>query len=358
MGLKIGVIGAGIFGVTASWKLAKLGHEVDLYEKENNILQAASGINQYRLHRGYHYPRSKETAIDCKNEFASFSNAYKDCLVETDNYYCISKRESLVNHEQFLNFCRHLNLEHKEAYTPVVKKDSISLSIKPKEYLFDVNKLRKLCWEKLNENKVNVLFKEWHKTQSKDYDFLIYALYANNNHPFQDRLHHQKDYQFELCEKPVLKLPDEYKNQSVVILDGPFMCIDPIGDSEFHVMGNVVHAIHHTNIGKFPIAPEKFKPLLNKGIIKDPEVTNFSKFIESAKEYFINIENAVHVGSMYTFRTVLPNHEHDDARPTIVRKISDKELSVFSGKVGTCVKAADIICEEINQQILTSEKIK
>ncbi len=356
MALKIGIVGGGIFGVTSAWKLANLGHQVDLYEKEKDILQAASGINQYRLHRGYHYPRSKETALDCKEQFESFAQEYKDCLVETDNYYCISKRESKVNHLDFLKFCRDLNLEHKEAYTNLVKKESISLSIKPKEYLFDANKLRKLCWNKLNENKVNVIFKEWNKGFSKDYNYLIYALYANNNHPFQDREHFQKDYQFELCEKLVLKLPEEYKNKSIVILDGPFMCIDPLGDSEFHVMGNVVHAIHHVNTGKFPHIPDKFRNLLNKGIVKNPEITNFSKFIDSAKEYFVNIEKAVHIGSMYTFRTVLPGHEHDDARPTIVRRISNNEFSIFSGKIGTCVKAADLICKEINQQILANQK--
>ena len=28
---------------------------------EDDIMKAASGINQYRIHRGYHYPRSFET---------------------------------------------------------------------------------------------------------------------------------------------------------------------------------------------------------------------------------------------------------------------------------------------------------
>ena len=60
--MKIAVIGGGIFGVTTAIRLAK-NHHVDLYEKNSDILQSASGINQYRLHRGYHYPRSNETAL-------------------------------------------------------------------------------------------------------------------------------------------------------------------------------------------------------------------------------------------------------------------------------------------------------
>ena len=66
----------------------------------------------------------------------------------------------------------------------------------------------------------------------------------------------QKDYQFELCEKPVIKLPEQYKNKSVVIMDGPFMCIDPYGQTGYHVMGNVVHAIHETSVGFSPNFPK------------------------------------------------------------------------------------------------------
>jgi len=149
-----------------------------------------------------------------------------------------------------------------------------------------------------------------------------------------------RDYQFELCEKPVIKLPDEYKNKSVVIMDGPFMCIDPLGDTDYHVMGNVVDAIHTTNIGKFPVYDSKFDEILNKGIVKNPPITNIDKFIDSAKKFFVDIENMEHIGSMFTFRTVLPNREKDDARPTLVENINSRIINVFSGKIGTCVDAA------------------
>ncbi|RZD44075.1 MAG: hypothetical protein CXT78_07170 [Thaumarchaeota archaeon] len=49
--MKIAVVGGGIFGVTTAIRLAN-NHDVDLYEKNSDILESASGINQYRLHRG------------------------------------------------------------------------------------------------------------------------------------------------------------------------------------------------------------------------------------------------------------------------------------------------------------------
>jgi hypothetical protein len=130
-------------------------------------------------------------------------------------------------------------------------------------------------------------------------------------------------------------------------MDGPFMCIDPYGDTGLHVMGNVIHAIHSTNVGKFPEYNSKFDELLNKGIVKNPPITNIDKFIESAKKFFMDIDKSEHIGSMFTFRTVLPNREKDDARPTLVEKIDDNMFSIFSGKMGTCVNAAEEILEYI-----------
>ena len=57
--MKIAIIGAGFFGATIALKLSKK-HTVDLFEKEKDILNGASKINQFRFHMGFHYPRSKK----------------------------------------------------------------------------------------------------------------------------------------------------------------------------------------------------------------------------------------------------------------------------------------------------------
>ena len=118
-------------------------------------------------------------------------------------------------------------------------------------------------------------------------------------------------------------------------------------------MGNVVHAIHSTNIGKFPVYDPKYEELLNNGIVKNPSITNFNKFIESAKQFFVDIDKAEHIGSMFTFRTVLPNRDHDDARPTLInREDSDGRIfTLFSGKIGTCVDAAIGVLNKIKGDV-------
>ena len=125
------------------------------------------------------------------------------------------------------------------------------------------------------------------------------------------------------------------------------MCLDPYMGGT-HVLGNVVHAIHETNIGTEPIVSDELKPYLNKGIVRNPNITNIDKFIESGVKYFGDeFKDLEHIGSMYTIRTVLSNKEKDDARPTLVEKVKDNVYTLFSGKIDTCVNAANQLIQRI-----------
>ena len=345
---KIAVVGGGIFGCTTAWTLAKEGYDVTLYEKNDSIISQASNINQYRLHRGYHYPRSKETATQSQFGEINFLKEYGDSIVNgnINHYYCIAKEDSLVNSEQYKTFLDEMNLDYKEKKLDFIQENVVDLMVEVKEFLFDPNLLRRICWNKLHRYGVDVILGvDFSKEDNHLFNYVVNSTYSNLNELLPEDK--QKDYQFELCEKPVIELPEQYKNKSVVIMDGPFMCIDPLGDTGFHVMGNVVHAIHSTNVGKFPKYDSKFDGLLNKGIVKNPSITNIDKFIKSAKKFFVGMDEVKHIGSMFTFRTVLPNKEEDDARPTLVEKTTDNIFNVFSGKIGTCVDAAEEVYNEL-----------
>lgn len=340
---KIAIIGAGIFGVSAAWILAKYGHKVDLFEKNSDILQAASSINQYRIHKGYHYPRSQETVSSAKMAYQEFIDTYGLEIVSknVDHYYCIAKKDSLVSASEYLQVLDKNNLTYKKVSLDILQSENIDLTIKVSEELFDPNILKNVCLTKINEFGVNLHLNCEVKYQELDgYDFVIIATYSQNNLFLQKFPGFQRDYQYELCEKIVVELPSEFTKKGVVIMDGPFTCVDPLGNSNQFVIGNVVHAIHQRTIGKLPEIPASFTQLLNKGIIANPPITNFTKFIESASFYFKNLNQAKHIGSMYTYRTVLPKREHDDARPTLVEQIDNRTITIFSGKIPTCIQAA------------------
>jgi hypothetical protein len=335
---KCAVIGAGIYGITAAIKLKTIGFDVDLFESKDDILKAASGINQYRVHRGYHYPRSLNTIKSCKNNESSFIKYYNQAILNRDieHLYAISKEDSLITPEQYLTTLDKAGLQ----WDTVETLPNCDLTIKVDEKLYNPNILKNVCYNRIKGNGVN-LYLNNHVKFLKGYKYNIHATYSSLNN-LTDK---KQNYQFELCEKPLFKLPERYKNKSIVIMDGPFMCFDPYADTGYHLGGNVVHAIHVRNIGKYPEVPSVYKKYLNKGIIKDPKYTNVDRFIESAKKFFPYIENSKHVGSMYTIRTVLPNKDLTDERPTIVTK-DNNNFILFSGKIGNCVEAANKI-EEI-----------
>jgi hypothetical protein len=291
----VAVVGGGIFGATAAVELALNGHHVELFERGQDLLLSASGINQYRLHRGYHYPRSSETATDCRDSEPAFRAEFPQ---------------------------------------------AIGLSIRVRESLFDPIVLRRLVWERLRSAGVEVhLNANVEASDLEGFSQSVIATYADLNRLLPDAAV-GRAYQFEVCEKPVVRLPDRYAGSSIVVMDGPFMCFDPLGDTGMFVLGNVVHAIHHVSIGPVPDVPPELQALLNRGIVPNPAITNIERFVDAGLEHFEAFDEAEHVGSMFTIRAVLPGVDVTDARPTLVREIDDRTISVFSGKIDTCIRAA------------------
>ena len=345
--MKIAVIGGGIFGITAAIILGK-EHDVELFEKNDDLLKSASGSNQYRVHRGYHYPRSPETVTGIIKSENSFKKLFSEAIVTNfEHFYCISKNNSLTSSEQFIEFCTKYQLEIERDTLDCVNNNSIDLCVRVKESVYDPKILKKISINLLNNNNVKLhLNTKATEDMLHKFDKVIVCTYANLNELLNKFPDLQHEYQFELCEKPVVKLPKSFKNKSIVIMDGPFMCIDPLANTDLHLLCNVQHEIHQTNVGKFHQIKQDYSHLLDNGVVKNPSHTNYDKFIKSTIEFFPEIKEAEYVGSMFTIRAVPPRSDDTDERPTLVTKINEKIISIFSGKITTCVEAAKQV-EEI-----------
>ena len=349
--MKIAVVGAGIFGVTIALALDAVGQEVYLYDKQDTILNAASRVNQYRLHMGYHYPRSLETMRNCLRGLRSFTAVYGDAVFnEVEQIYCIAKGSSKTTRENYLKVLESEGLGYKiRDDLKHVKYESIDLAIEVPEKMFNFFILKGICMEKLRESKVSLVLKtNFTCDMIKMFDQVVVTTYCNNN----EFCVIPRPYQFELVEKLVLTMPESFISIGTVILDGGYCCIDPFPDlSGLFLMGHVDYAIHGRYIGTFAYPTPPYEKVLNKGIIPTCElrsITNALVMIEAGREFFNYSYNEVnHIGSMFTYRVVLPEAESTDNRPSVVERVSEKVVTVLGGKIPTVVDTARRLVEEV-----------
>ena len=333
------VIGAGAFGCCSAISLSAKGYNVDLIERNSEIMQEASSINQYRVHRGYHYPRSDETVFQCKESSPHFENKFRRALVDrrqhSKSYYAIASEKSKVKPEEYIKFLDRHNLQYCEKDIGLT---GVDLTVQVTERLYDPFRLKELLANRIFSMGVNLKTSQnATKATLNDYSGGVIATYASQG--YWDRS--KNNYQFELCEKPIVRLPKRYRGISVVIMDGPFMCIDPYGSTDLHVLGNVVHAVHKTSYGDNPIIPKEYTKLLNSGCVTPPDnLTNINLFIQSAVKYFPRMAEAEYIGSMYTIRAVESNRDHDDARLSSLHMLDEKFIKIFSGKICTSIDMA------------------
>jgi len=338
----VAVIGAGIFGANAALELRAAGFDVTLFDKASDIMQAASGINQYRMHRGYHYPRSSDTIRSCMEATPLFEEVFKEAIMaQHAHYYAIAKVGSKVNGEAYLTILREHNLPYTVETPPHIAPEMVDVIVRGEEHLYDPAMLRRIVAERIaREGVVLKLNTEVHVDELDAFDYVVVATYAYFNSAIKNREALHRDYQYEVCEKPVVEMPESLRGISTVIMDGPFMCFDPLGDTGYAVLGHVEHAIHKRSFGAHPEVPEALAPFLNKGVVENPTVTNFASFIEAGSKFIPALKDARHVGSMYTIRTVLPKVDATDERPTIIESLDHRVFTIYSGKVGNSVQAA------------------
>lgn len=105
--MRIRVLGGGWYGCHLSLSLIEAGHEVELHETAEHLFAGASGANPARLHKGFHYPRSRLTRAACQDHAEAFMARYGDLTRTVPvNIYAIAERDSLMDFGTFTQVLR------------------------------------------------------------------------------------------------------------------------------------------------------------------------------------------------------------------------------------------------------------
>lgn len=351
--MRVAVVGGGIFGCTAAIYAARAGHDVHLFEAKDSLLRCASGINQFRLHAGYHYPRSPETIKECKQAVSSFWGEYGQAVINAGrHYYAISAgSSSKTNALRYLEVLRQHDLKYTIASPPYIDGDKVDLVIQAQERWIDPVLLRGLVYERLGARGVNVhLDAPADGTLRDEFDRIVLATYSSLNDTALMVGLDGEVFQYEVCEKPVLRMPTDMNNVGIVVMDGPFCSLDPLGNCGLHVLGHVELAIHARNVGLEPEIPDELQGDIDAGIVYEPEVSKAELMIDAAVEFIPSVGDAEYVGSMFTVRAVLPHLDVTDERPTVVSELDTQVIRIFSGKIGCAVDAASQVAALLGTQ--------
>jgi hypothetical protein len=326
---KIAIVGAGIFGCSIALELDKEGYEIVLFEKENDILQLATKNNHNRIHFGYHYPRSLETAKQSLDGLLSFLTKYSNAILfGFENYYSIAKEGSLVSAKQFKEFCNQAGIGYKSKFPDnyIMSADLLEDSFLVEEPIYDWTKLHSIIKEEIHNSKIKIKLNSDFTKSTESFDFVINCTYTNiNDICVHVNLPLQK---FEMQDVIIPIFDSKIGRIGLTVMDGPFCSIMPKGFDKNKFL------LYHA---KYSIIEDNY----NGKVLTDNDLDICTeKILNDSKRYFPFLEN-VKINEYWRTNRAIPINSNDQRLSEIVTyKENPNFITIFSGKVTTSVKIA------------------
>jgi hypothetical protein len=339
------ILGAGIFGLYAALLAAQKGMRTLVIEKKSAPFTMASYINQARIHKGYHYPRSFSTAQKTAEYQTKFINNFKFAVNQDfKKIYAIASDFSYTNAEEFEQFCARVGIRcDRIDERKYFNSGYIEAAYETEEYSYDAVKMCDYLMNEIQSTKfVDVLcdadvttvgkenglysltIKQHLDVHTVQTPFVINATYASINDVLDLFGERELPLKHELAEVVLCSVPKEMSNIGITVMDGPFFSIMPFGFTGLHSITAVSYTPH--------IASTQ---TLNDNACT--EKSNFREMSQLSKKYLRDDWCLQYQKSLKSVKTTLIRTEVDDARPTAIIEHSalPKLTTVFSGKLTT-----------------------
>ncbi|MAH97820.1 MAG: hypothetical protein CMA12_00515 [Euryarchaeota archaeon] len=333
---KIGIIGAGWFGCYIGYDLIKTGYDVTIFEKKEEIFQGASGLNQNRLHQGFHYPRSYNTIKESKIGYINFAKKFPKFVksINKNLYVVANDKNNKIDfdiYKQILNSNKLLFKEEQNRY----KLKNFSGIISCKEKLIDTNSAKKFFINNLSKNiKKNYLVRS---IKEKNNKIMINNLEFDRvvNCTWQTAFATKKlKFTYEACLFFLYK--SKKKNHpAITVMDGPFTTLYPQEKRYF-----TLYSVKYTRLKQFKnfkICEKYLKKLNNTKIIMKSR-----KYHENQIKKFYPgfLKNFEYQKPLITYRTIVDNANAERSSKIF---LDGKIINLLSGKIDHIIQCSNEI---------------
>ena len=330
---RVAVIGGGWFGCHIALEL--LQHDVDfvLFEAESELFLKASGNNQFRLHQGFHYPRSKKTRIQSSEGFHRFTERYPDLSSPTPgrNLYLVPHHHSVLDFETFVDVMVQSNLEFETVEHIPSGLYGIEGAISTRERVLETSAAVQFFHEALGNrirlgNRVEVRKDQeaGFNVGNEFFDWVIDATWGHLTQPPG------------VVYEPTLLLYMDTKGfeDALTLMDGDLWSLYPTEHSGIFSLSHV----GFTPLGSFSSSSEATKCM--NSLTSEDIVRVSAKIICEVATFFPAVEEMNQVGVQLSMKSKMTG-QSDSRISSIYAK--DQKISVFSGKIDGAFDVADQI---------------
>lgn len=356
------IIGAGIFGMYAAKILGDKGYRVALLEYEREPFLRASYINQARLHRGYHYPRSHATVAKLVEYYDRFLNDFSFAIRNKyKSVYAISKKNSLVSSKQFQDFCNHFSIPYAEIDpSEYFVKNKIESAFKTVEHIFDGIKIRDYFINYISDKKnISIFFNiRINKIENNGKNYILRIMdgsafaapvvlnttYASTNQIVKKFGFKGFKIKYELCEIILCRVRRVMNDIGFTIMDGPFFSLIPFGLDNIYSLSSVLLTPHLVSKSNLPVfscqnmnrqcSPQQLE---NCNFCPHKPQTAWKLMSQLIKSYLISPIQIEYNKSQFAIKPILIDSEADDSRPTLIKSFSKDPTftTILPGKIST-----------------------
>jgi glycine/D-amino acid oxidase-like deaminating enzyme len=344
------VVGGGFFGCYFADHLARSGRSVVILEREPQLMTRASLVNQARIHRGYHYPRSLLTGIRSAANYERFGRDFANCVdASRPAYYAVARSNSNVTAQQYRRFCETIGIPIRPA-PPAVRRlfsaETIEDVFAVEEIVFDAVKLREEVVRRLAESGVTVRLGSdvaritdgavFVGDQQIDADDVFICTYAGTNELFARSGMATLPLKHELVEMALIDPPPELAGIGVTVMCGPFFSTIPFPSRGLHTLSHVRYTPHYAWSD-----PQRDVTAMLRDFRRR---TQYPQMIRDAQRYLPGIAAARYVQSLWEVKTILPQSDANDSRPILYhRDAATPHVAVILGaKIDNVYDVCDV----------------